>query len=210
MVASTVPNVPSAPLRQTAPGFSRALSHPVIAVARNAADFDDALRSPVTAIELRAGNLLELPHMMRRAEEARKSVFIYPELIPGLSKDTAGIEFLCDYAKPFGVVSTKRPILQKAKSFGLFTIFQIFMIDTQAYETGLLNAAKLDCDAVEIMPGPLVGIVRGVAAELSKPIICAGLIKTQGEIESLLEAGAAAVATSRRSLWFANRIGASA
>ena len=89
----------------------------------------------------------------------------------------------------------------------MFTIFQIFMIDTQAYETGILNASKLECDAVEIMPGPLVGIVRSVAAEISKPIISAGLISTQGEIESLLSAGASAAATSRRSLWFANGIG---
>lgn len=198
----TIRNLPAEP-----DGFASAVSNPVIAVVRSAEHFEQALSSRISAIELRAGNLLQLPDLMHRAQTAGKAVFVYPELIPGLSKDTTGIEFLRDYARPTGIVSTKRQILQKAKSFGLLTIFQIFMIDTQAYETGILNASKLDCDAVEIMPGPLVGIVRCVRAELSKPIISAGLIRSQDEIESLLRAGASAVATSRQSLWFADNTG---
>lgn len=198
----TPPAVPGA-ARLTG-ALAAMLSDPVVAVVRDAKELDDALVSRVSAIEFRAGDLRTLPREVARAREAGKAVFLYPELISGLGRDPAAIEFLCGYARPNVVVSTKKQILQKARACGLTTIFQIFMIDTQAFETGIQAAAKTDCDAVEIMPGAIPHIVREVCGLIELPVLCAGLVKTTAEIEVLLAAGASAVATSRRPLWFMN------
>ena len=107
--------------------------------------------------------------MIDRVRAARKSVLLYPELIAGLGRDPAAIDFLCGYARPTAIVSTKKQILQKARACGLITIFQIFMIDTQAFETGIQTARRLDCDAVEIMPGAIPHIIREVSSQLPLP-----------------------------------------
>ena len=178
--------------------LAEVLANPVIAVVRSAEELAEALSSRVSAIEIRSGDLASLP--------ARKSVLLYPELIAGLGRDPAAIDFLCGYARPTAIVSTKKQILQKARACGLITIFQIFMIDTQAFETGIQTARRLDCDAVEIMPGAIPHIIREVSSQLPLPVLCAGLVKTEAEIHEVLKAGAQAVATSRRPLWFASSL----
>ena len=159
--------------------LAEVLANPVIAVVRSAEELAEALTSRVSAIEIRSGDIASLPALIDRVRAARKSVLLYPELIAGLGRDPAAIDFLCGYARPTAIVSTKKQILQKARACGLITIFQIFMIDTQAFETGIQTARRLDC---------------------------AGLVKTEAEIHEVLKAGAQAVATSRRPLWFASSL----
>ena len=110
--------------------LAEVLANPVIAVVRSAEELAEALTSRVSAIEIRSGDLASLPALIDRVRAARKSVLLYPELIAGLGRDPAAIDFLCGYARPTAIVSTKKQILQKARACGLITIFQIFMIDT--------------------------------------------------------------------------------
>lgn len=134
-----------------------------------------------------------------------KACCYIPNLLPALAGILQRL-IICGYARPTAIVSTKKQILQKARACGLITIFQIFMIDTQAFETGIQTARRLDCDAVEIMPGAIPHIIREVSSQLPLPVLCAGLVKTEAEIHEVLKAGAQAVATSRRPLWFASSL----
>lgn len=182
--------------------LSGLLKHPMIAVVRHAGELDGALKSPCSCIELRAGSLIELPSIVERCHEAGKSLFLYPELLEGLGHTPAAIEFLVQYARPTGIVSTKKQILKMAERLGLLSVFQIFMIDTQAFGTGVRNAQNIQCDAIEIMPGALPNIVHEVCELVDKPVFCAGLVKTEEEVAQLLKAGARGVATSNVHLWY--------
>ena len=177
------------------------LQRPIIAVVRHSGERDAALLSPCSIIELRASSLIDLPQIVQRCRQARKALFIYPELLDGLGHGPAAIEFLVQYARPAGIVSTKKQILNTAAEFGLVTVFQIFMIDTQAFGTGVRNAQKVACDAIEIMPGAIPNIVNEVCRLVERPVLCAGLVKTEGEVDALLAAGARGIATSSTSLW---------
>lgn len=152
------------------------LQRPIIAVVRRTDELEAALSSPAAIIELRASSLIELPQIAMRCREAGKALFLYPELLEGLGHSAA--------------------------SLGLLTVYQIFMIDTQAFGTGVRNAQKIHCDAIEVMPGAIPNIVREVCTLIDKPVLCAGLVKTSEEIRVLLEAGARGIATSTRSLWY--------
>lgn len=187
---------------QTEQTLFELLKHPVIAVVRRADELEGALQSPASIIELRASSLIELPAIVERCRRSGKALFLYPELLEGLGHSAAAIEFLVQYARPTGIVSTKKQILNTAAAHGLLTVFQIFMIDTQAFGTGVRNALKTNCDAIEVMPGAIPNIVREVCALIDKPVLCAGLVKTPQEVVSLLEAGAKGIATSSRDLWF--------
>ena len=77
----------------------------------------------------------------------------------------------------------------------------------------MLAPARLPCkqaipeDALlRIMPGAIPHIIREVSSQLPLPVLCAGLVKTEAEIHEVLKAGAQAVATSRRPLWFASSL----
>ncbi len=181
--------------------LSNLLKHPIIAVVRHADELDGALKSPCSCIELRASSLIELPSIVERCRSAGKALFLYPELLDGLGHTPSAIEFLVEYARPTGIVSTKKQILKTAEKLGLFTVFQIFMIDTQAFGTGVRNAQKIQCDAIEIMPGAIPNIVREVCELVDRPVLCAGLVKTSEEVSQLLKAGARGIATSNTRLW---------
>ena len=182
--------------------FAKLTQHPIIAVVRKAEELDDALYSPVSAIELRGAALHELPLIMQKARRAEKTVLLYPELIDGLAGDASGLDFLTRYAFPDGIVSTKRQVLQRARALGLLTVYQIFMIDTQAFGTGVKSARRLECDAIEVMPGIIPAVVSEICPLVDKPVLCAGLVKRPEEVQQLLAAGAAGVASSSRRLWY--------
>ena len=86
------------------------LHRPIIAVVRHSGELDAALLSPCSIIELRASSLIDLPQIVQRCRQARKALFIYPELLDGLGHGPAAIEFLVQYARPAGIVSTKKQI----------------------------------------------------------------------------------------------------
>lgn len=56
------------------------LQRPIIAVVRHSGELDAALLSPCSIIELRASSLIDLPQIVQRCRQARKALFIYPEL----------------------------------------------------------------------------------------------------------------------------------
>lgn len=74
--------------------LAEVLANPVIAVVRSAEELAEALTSRVSAIEIRSGDIASLPALIDRVRAARKSVLLYPELIAGLGRDPAAIDYL--------------------------------------------------------------------------------------------------------------------
>jgi glycerol uptake operon antiterminator len=68
----------------------------------------------------------------------------------------------------------------------------------------LLNVEKQlpleHADAIEILPGLMPKVIRHLAGLTDKPIIAGGLITDRHDVQSALEAGAAAVSTTKLSL----------
>ena len=174
---------------------------PVIAAVRSMEELAIALRSPVRVISMMGGSIGEAAAITNAVHESGKRVLFHPELVKGLGRDQAGIEYLARIASPDGIVSTKRQLLHTASQLGLLSVFQVFMIDTQAFETGLENIASHAPDAVEIMPGLMPRIVSCVKAAFAGPVLAAGLIKTTNDVDVLLKHGASGAAASEQTLW---------
>ena len=84
-------------------------------------------------------------------------------MIKGLGRDKEAVEYIAHEICPKGVVSTKTTIYCRLQpTLNLLTVLQIFMIDSQAFESGLHNMATLQPHAVELMPG----LMPRVAAEI--------------------------------------------
>ena len=184
---------------------------PVIAAVRSDDDLAFAMQSDAPVVALMGGHILQLPELVRRLHETGRTVFIHPELIhglgkdpagiDGLGKDPAGIDYLADLVLPDGIVSTKKALLQKAHERGLLSVFQFFAIDTQAVISALDNAKSIAPDFIEMMPGLLFTQIGQIASITRIPVIAAGLIKKESEIQEVLAAGAVALSSSTKALW---------
>jgi glycerol uptake operon antiterminator len=181
--------------------FDQLAEHPVIAAVRDTANLEQALASTCRLIFFMGGKVVEARDIAWRTHEAGKRIFFHVELLKGLGRDREGIEHLNQLANPDGIVSTKSQLLVAAGKAGLTTVLQVFLVDTQAYETGLKNIRSTKPDAVEIMPGLMPRVIGQIKEEFDLPLITAGLVRETEEVRMMLAAGADGIAISTQSLW---------
>ena len=90
--------------------FQAALArHPVIASARDLQQVEQAASSQVPAIFLLGGSILNLKALADRAKAGGKRVFIHIDLLGGLGRDGAAVEWCAQQIGPDGVISTRVP-----------------------------------------------------------------------------------------------------
>src|SRR5690606_9583345 len=97
--------------------------------------------------------------------------------------------------------STRVAVIRKAKQNGVLAIQRLFLIDSGALDTSVELAGQARPDLIEVLPGLLPRWIREVRERTGVPVIAGGLIRTREEAAMALEAGAAAVTTSRPDLW---------
>jgi glycerol uptake operon antiterminator len=176
-------------------------SNPIIGAIRNENDIDGVIESGVEVVFILSGNLLNIKGITERIKSCGKRVCIHIDLIDGLGKDHAAIDFLKEYVKPDGYITTRATLAKYAKQSGLFVIQRLFIVDSHSLVTGIKSVHENAPDAVEVMPGIASKIVDKILKEISVPIIAGGLISTKDDIIEALSSGVLAVSTSARDLW---------
>ena len=106
------------------------------------------------------------------------------------------MNFIADFIKPDGVISTKLATVRAATERGLSSVYRVFLIDSQGVCTAKNTVRKCDCDFIEIMPGIIYKEIKEFAL-LKKNLIAGGLIETREEAIAALQAGALAVSSSK-------------
>ena len=173
---------------------------PIIAAVKTAEELNYALRSDAETVFLLHATLSTLSRRMESAREAGKRLFIHMDLVEGLSKDAAGVEFLASL-KPDGIISTRSGCIHAAREAGITCIQRFFMVDSRSVVTALESIRQTRPDMIEILPGIAYKTVTRMASETDIPVIAGGLIETKEEIYKALSAGAAAISTGARELW---------
>ncbi|KHO63138.1 antiterminator [Thermoanaerobacter sp. YS13] len=175
---------------------------PIIAAVREAKDLNTALSSNAQVIFLLTGDIMNISEIVQEVKRHDKIVFVHFDLLEGLGKDNKAVEYLAEKIKPHGIISTRNNILIHAKQFGFFCIQRLFILDSQALKTGLSSAKQIEADSIEILPGIMPLVIKEISFELRQPVIAGGLVKTKDEVINALKAGAIAVSTSEKNLWF--------
>ena len=173
---------------------------PIIAAVRSSEELKCALESGVETVFLLHAKLSALPHLRDQARQAGKRLFIHMDLVEGLSKDAAGVEFLSSM-KPDGIISTRSGCIHAAREAGITCIQRFFMVDSRSVSTALESIRQTRPDMIELLPGIAYKTVTRMASETDIPVIAGGLIETKEEIYKALAAGAAAISTGARELW---------
>lgn len=185
------------------PLMDKLKANPVIAGIRDVAAVEIAIARGMQVFFVLGGTLSELGSITSTIKAQPGSmVFVHIDLIPGIGKDPAGVEYLGRNLPLDGVVTTRTQLIRAAKDAGLLAIQRLFALDSEAVKTGLNILRSAEPDAVEILPAlvlPYLG--RRLPVSTMPPIIAGGLVETMAELESVLNSPAVAVSTSSEELW---------
>ncbi|MEG0146591.1 MAG: glycerol-3-phosphate responsive antiterminator [Clostridia bacterium] len=178
---------------------------PVIASARDLAQVERAGASGVSAIFLLGGSILTLGAMADCARASGKRVFVHLDLLAGLGRDAAAVEWCAGQIHPDGVISTRAPLLKRAGELGLITIQRLFVMDSASLTSGVKFLKNNAPDMLEVLPGLVPKAITHLSRALKMPIIAGGMITEPGEVAQALRAGAVGVSTSTQALWSASK-----
>lgn len=175
--------------------------NPVIAAVKNEDQLEKALSSSCEIIFFLFGNICNISSLVAQAKNAGKLVFVHLDLTTGLS----GKEIAADYVKEFtradGVISTRPLLLRRAKAVGLLTVLRVFVVDSLSLDGLVKQLDSCNADFVEIMPGVMAKILKIVCQRVNVPVITGGLISDKKDVICALSAGAQCISTTCEALW---------
>ncbi|PLR71282.1 glycerol-3-phosphate responsive antiterminator [Bacillus sp. UMB0728] len=174
-----------------------------IAAVKEPCGIEKAIRhkDKISAVFLMTGNIMSVKNYADLFRKEGLPVFIHIEKIGGLSLNSEGLDFIADYVKPLGIVTTKPGLAAKAKKRRLMVIQRVFMIDSEVYDHVLELGGPDGPDMIEIMPSRLPHIIQSLSEKLLVPVITGGLLTEREHAEESLSCGAAAVTTSNTGIW---------
>lgn len=146
-------------------------------------------------------NIFDVKEMMDILRKKDVMVFIHFDLLDGISKNKYGFEYVKEYIKPDGIITTRADMIKRAKKNNMYVIQRLFLLDSINLKSGLKSVKDNKPDAVEILPGLIHKITDEIAQKINVPLIAGGLIKDKKDIYKALNAHALGISTSKKSLW---------
>lgn len=175
--------------------------NPIIAAVRDINDLEYAISSSVEVIFLLAGNILNIKDAVERINKSGKLSFVHVDLIDGLSKDIYALDYVIQEVKPFGIISTKGPLIKHAKERGFYTVQRLFLLDSQNLKSGINSIISTKPDAVEILPGVMPKVISKVVNRTNKLVIAGGMISDKEDVMMCLQGGAQGISSSNKEVW---------
>ena len=176
--------------------------NPIIAAVRTEEELLEAVKSPVEIIFLLRSSILTLQQRINVVHEAKKLIFVHADLAEGIGNDREGVGYL-KHLGVAGIISTRTTMIRYAKEWGLGTVQRFFIVDSHSIDTAVDTIRTSRPDMIEIMPGVLYKIIQKFRQNVQMPVIAGGLVQTKKEVMESLDAGASAISTGCKVLWYA-------
>lgn len=178
-----------------------AYQFPVAAALKSQEDMQVALASKALLLFLLKGDAFQLAPFVRQAHQLGKGVVVHVDLVSGIGKDRAGIQYL----RQMGVdalITSRSQLVSAGRAEGLTTIQRLLLLDDSALETGVRTIARAAPDIVEVLPGIIFPEVAVTLQRLLPgPFIAGGFIRSASEVSRVKAAGGILSSSSTYSLW---------
>ncbi len=174
---------------------------PVIAGLKGLEYVSRAAAEGIRACFYLTGNIFELRDITKLCHENGQLIFAHVDLINGIAKDSHGMMVLAEEVQVDGILTTRSHLITAAQKAGLLGIQRLFMLDSEALQTGLKMLQTSKPDAVELLPAPIMPHIVGRLPQKLPPIIAGGLVETEQELQMVLRPPVVAVSTSKMELW---------
>src|SRR5437763_12673970 len=166
-----------------------ARQYPVAAALKSNEDMQVALNSDAVLLFLLKGDAFQLAPFINQAHQRGKGVVVHVDLVSGIGKDRAGIEYLRQIGVD-AIITSRSQLVSAGRAEGLTTIQRLLLADDSALETGVRTIARAAPDIVEVLPGIIFPeIAQTLQRLLSGPFIAGGFIRTAADVERVQAAG---------------------
>ena len=175
---------------------------PIIAAIKDDAGLARCLSCDSRIIFILYGDVITIPTIVEQVKSAGKLAFVHMDLIQGLSSKEVAVDYIARSTQADGIISTKAPLIQRAKELSLYTIMRFFFIDSMAYHSIEKQLKNTKPDVIEVLPGPMPSVVKHMHKMFHQPLISSGLISEKEDVYALLDAGATSISTTDQDVWF--------
>lgn len=184
--------------------IKKLICHRLIAAVKEEKHIEKAINKNLSGVFLLTGNIGVIKRYVDLYKSYDMFVFVHIEKIGGISFDKEGLEFVANYVKPDGIITTKNNLIKLAKKLDMLTIQRCFMIDTDAFKKTIEISRETQPDFIELMPALMPDVIYEFTKNANEPVISGGLIKTSEHMINALISGAVAVSTGNPKLWDIN------
>ena len=174
---------------------------PVAAAMKSNEDMQVALDSDALLLFLLKGDAFQLAPFIAQAHQRGKGVVVHVDLVSGIGKDRAGIQYLRQIGID-AIITSRSQLVSAGRAEGLTTIQRLLLLDDSALDTGVRTIARAAPDIVEILPGIIFPEVASTLQRLLPgPFIAGGFIRSASEVARIQAAGGILSSSSTYTLW---------
>jgi len=173
----------------------------VAAAIKSNEDMQVALDSDALLLFILRGDAFQLPQFVAEAHRLGKGIVVHIDLIGGVGKDRAGIQYLHQIGVD-AIITSRSQLVSAARAEGMTTIQRLLLLDDSALESGVRTIVRAAPDIVEVLPGIIFPEVAATLQQLlAGPFIAGGFIRTAADVARIRAAGAILSSTSTYQLW---------
>lgn len=183
--------------------FKDALENsPIITAVKDDDGLEKCLASESRIVFILYGDILTIPGIVRLVKESGKLAFVHIDLISGLHSREIAVDFIHKYTDADGIISTKAPLIARARELHMYTVMRFFVIDSMAFANLRRQITAVHPDVIEILPALMPKVVKKVVSFANRPVIAGGLVTDREDVLSVLDAGADCVSSTNPGVWF--------
>ncbi|MEZ3486691.1 MAG: glycerol-3-phosphate responsive antiterminator [Lachnospiraceae bacterium] len=176
--------------------------NPVIAAVK---DMEGLMRccelEDIKVVFILFGDICSIGDIVGKVKESGRLAMVHVDLVAGLSPKEVAVDYIREHTEADGIITTKPPLVRRAKELSLCTVLRYFLIDSMALENIKNQQSAVRPDFIEVLPGLMPKIIRNICHSTRTPVIAGGLITDKEAVMGALGAGAIAVSTTNREVW---------
>lgn len=175
---------------------------PIIAAVKD----DEGLRKCLTCesrvIFILYGDICSIPKIVETVKASGKIAMVHLDLIAGLSPKEISVDFIKQYTKSDGIITTKPALIKRARELKLYTVLRLFVIDSMAYENIEHQLCAAKPDLIEVLPALMPKVISKICKLSNTPVIAGGLVSDKEDVMALLGAGVVSISSTNEKIWF--------
>lgn len=176
--------------------------YPVAAAVKSNEDMQAALESDALLLFMLKGDAFQIEPFVAHAHKTGKGIVVHIDLVGGIGKDRAGIQYLHQIGVD-AVITSRSQLVAAGRAEGLVMIQRLLLIDDSALETGVKTIARAAPDFIEVLPGIIFPEMAAILQQLLPgPFIAGGFIRDSAEVARIQAAGAVLSSSSTYRLWY--------
>ena len=174
---------------------------PVAAAVKSNDDMQVALESDALLLFMLKGDAFQIASYVVQAHQKGKGIVVHVDLVSGIGKDRAGIQYLHEIGVD-AIITSRSQLVSAGRAEGLVVIQRLLLVDDSALETGVRTISRAAPDFVEVLPGIIFPEIASTLQQvLPGPFIAGGFIRDASEVARVKAAGAVLSSSSTYALW---------